>query len=120
VDVFSSLFFWASKEKIFSCKLLESSSSSSWKRMYDFVFGTGIFESQIFVDLFANHLNHTQPLYATKGNSAFRYSWEKLLSNDSEYLWANPPFTQLGKVVTKLCMERTKVLLVHPDWVDQY
>ena len=38
-----------------------------------------------------------------------------------EYIWwANPPFSQLSKVVTKLCLEPTRMILVHPDWVDQY
>jgi len=33
---------------------------------------------------------------------------------------ANPPFSQLSKVVTKVCMEPTRMVLVHPDWADQY
>ena len=56
----------------------------------------------------------------TKSNSAFRYSWHKLLRSSDDVLWANPPFSQLSKVVTKICLEPTRMILVHPDWNDQY
>ena len=75
---------------------------------------------QICVDLFANHLNHQEPQYLTKGNSAFRYNWTKLLRSSDDFLWANPPFSQLSKVVTKFCLEPTRCVLVHPEWIDQY
>ena len=75
---------------------------------------------QVCVDVFANHTNFQEPFYLTKSNSAFRYSWSKLLRTQDDFLWANPPFSQLSKVVTKVCLEPTRLILVHPDWVDQY
>ena len=56
----------------------------------------------------------------TRENSAYRYNWSKLRSNDNQILWANPPFSQLAKVVTKLCLEPSRMVLVHPDWRDEY
>ena len=80
----------------------------------------GVPTSQICVDVFANHANNQEPFYMTKANSAFRYNWSKLLRSSSDFLWANPPFSQLSKVVTKFCLEPTRCILVHPEWVDQY
>ena len=77
-------------------------------------------KTAITLDVFANHQNHQEPKYLTRENSAWRYNWQKLLANDSQFLWANPPFSQISKVVRKLCMEPTKMILVHPDWQDQY
>ena len=76
--------------------------------------------NSISVDMFANHANFQESFYLTKSNSAFRYNWQKLLGGPEEFLWANPPFSQLSKVITKLCLEPTRLILVHPDWVDQY
>ena len=72
------------------------------------------------IDLFANHVNKQESLYMTRENSAFRYNWSLLRSQENQLLWANPPFSQLSKVVTKLCLEPTKMVLVHPDWCDDY
>ena len=35
-------------------------------------------------------------------------------------LWANPLFSKLPEVVTKACLEPTRMILVHPDWEDNY
>lgn len=72
------------------------------------------------VDTFANHKNAQESLYMTRENSAWRYNWSKLTRKNEEILWANPPFSQMSKVVTKLCLEPCKMVLVYPNWVDQY
>ena len=38
-----------------------------------------ISDHHICIDLFANHVNFQEAMYMTKSNSAFRYSWQKLL-----------------------------------------
>ena len=76
--------------------------------------------SCISVDLFANHRNFQESLYCTRQNSAWRYNWAKLRLNESEFLWANPPFSQLDKVLTKLAVEPTRLILVTPDWPGVY
>ena len=77
-------------------------------------------ETKICIDVFANHVNFQEELYMTKGNSAFRYNWAKLLHGEADVLWANPPFTQISKVITKLCLEPTRMVVVTPEWNDPY
>ena len=67
-------------------------------------------------DLFANHQNAQHRLFCTRQNSAFRYNWSELCENGQTVLWANPPFSQLEKVVTKLVCEPCKMVLVTPNW----
>jgi hypothetical protein len=72
------------------------------------------------VDLFANKANHQEDLYCSKENSLWWYNLSKLRQGPTDILWANPPFSKLAHFVTKLAMEPTKVLVVHPDWSDGY
>ena len=76
--------------------------------------------TQICFDMFANHKMCQEGLYCTRQNSAWRYDWSKLRLFDSEFLWANPPFSQLDKVLTKLALEPTRLILVSPDWSSVY
>ena len=63
-------------------------------------------KTSILVDVFANHRNATESNYMTREHSAaLRYNWSTLRKEPLEVLWANPPFSQLSKVVTKHCME---------------
>ena len=75
----------------------------------------GIQKEKNVVDMFANHKNHQESLYCTRQNSAFFYNWESLLK-ENEFLWANPPFSQLDKVLTKVALEPCKMILVTPNW----
>ena len=70
------------------------------------------------IDLFANHINHQETKYCTRKNSAYMYNWEKL-GNDS-LMWANPPFSQLSKVLTKAAMEPCKIVMCTPNWPGDY
>ena len=71
------------------------------------------------IDVFANFRNCKESKYMTRENSAWRYNWSALRKESSEVLWANPPFSQLSKVLTKLCMEPTRMVIVTPSWSDQ-
>eukprot|EP00669_Euglena_mutabilis_P000332 TRINITY_DN1049_c0_g3_i2.p3 TRINITY_DN1049_c0_g3~~TRINITY_DN1049_c0_g3_i2.p3 ORF type:complete len:152 (+),score=3.51 TRINITY_DN1049_c0_g3_i2:2268-2723(+) len=75
----------------------------------------GVDPRDIKIDLFANHKNHTRELYCRKETSAFLFDWSKLDS----LLWANPPWTQLLKVIVKCCLNPCKLILTHPKWEDQ-
>jgi hypothetical protein len=74
-------------------------------------------ELNLKVDLFANHQNFQEPKYCTRQNNAFFYDWSKLV-DDKGLVWCNPPFTQLDRVLTKLALEPTRMVLVCPDWGD--
>ena len=76
-------------------------------------------EKGFFCDLFANQLNAQEPLYCTRSNSAFRYNWTKLSANGQQILWANPPFTQLDRVLTKIVQNPCKIVLVTPNWLGK-
>ena len=67
-----------------------------------------------FIKLFANHVNADGELYCWRqGNSAWWYSWRDL--GRWKYLYANPPFSQMEKVLTKVALEGARVILVVPE-----
>ena len=70
----------------------------------------------VIIDFFANPFNSQEPLFCTRKNSAVFYTWTKLLSRPQEILWANPPFSQMDKVLTKLVLEPCRMVLVTPIW----
>ena len=76
--------------------------------------------SQIRVDCFANRANRQEALFRSKENSLWRYNLSQLRTKDSEVLWSNPPFSKFAEFVTKLAHEPCKMVVVHPDWNDQY
>ena len=76
----------------------------------------GVDKNDIQLDLFASEYNFTHPVYCTADMDAFSYSWDKLLKNDNHVIWANPPFSLLNQVVTKLIMEPCRMVLVTPEW----
>ena len=55
------------------------------------------------VDLYANPKNHTEPLYCTPLNSCYAYNWHHF-----QLCWANPPWSHLGKMVTKAVLDQFK------------
>ena len=59
-------------------------------------------------------------MYCTRQKSAFFYNRGRLLEDPKHFLWGNPPFSQLARVVTKAAIEPTKLILVTPDWGDVY
>ena len=76
----------------------------------------GVDKNDVQLDLFASEYNFTHPVYCTADMDAFSYSWDKLLKNDNHVIWANPPFSLLNQVVTKLIMEPCRMVLVTPEW----
>ena len=69
----------------------------------------------MWVDLFASINDNQEEIFMTEMNSAWNYDWRKFCS-EGKYLWANPPFDDLKKVVTKACLEPCKIILVAPNW----
>ena len=66
----------------------------------------GVSPSQLVVDLVASPKNTQESLFCTKANSAWKYNWKSLLKSDVEVLWANPPFSKLSRVVTKVALDK--------------
>ena len=70
------------------------------------------------VDLFADEWNAQEWNFCTKENSAFVFDWETLCEKGT-WLWANPRFSQLGRVVAKLRNEKVRMVLLVPFWPDK-
>ena len=71
--------------------------------------------SKIQIDLFAS-VNHAQEtLFLTEHNSSWNYNWHRLCPGE-EVLWANPPFEDVKKVLTKACLEPCRLVVVIPVW----
>jgi hypothetical protein len=49
---------------------------------------------------------------------AFTFSWQKLVNKEDEFLWANPPFYMMEKVVAKIWQEPSRLVLCLPEWQD--
>ena len=62
----------------------------------------GVPQDWIQLDLFACKQNTTHEVYVTKHMDAFAYNWSKLLVQPHHVMWANPPFSLLDKVITKV------------------
>ena len=39
-----------------------------------------------------------------------------MLTSSEELLWANPPFSKLSRVDTKIALDKCKMVLLTPDW----
>ena len=73
------------------------------------------------INLFASHRHHQLPRYYSAyqddtdalGQNAFAYLWDPGIC-----LYANPPWTLIGKVLDKIAMEGARVLLVTPHWKE--
>ena len=67
---------------------------------------------EIQVELFASQEQHIMQLYCSKHmNNAFRFFWEAM-----GLAYANPPFSLLAKVLTKIAYEGGRVVMCTPDW----
>ena len=67
---------------------------------------------EVQVELFASQQQHVMQLYCSKHlNNAFRFFWKAM-----GLAYANPPFSLLAKVVTKIAYEGGKVVMCTPDW----
>ena len=67
---------------------------------------------EIQVELFASPQQHVMQLYCSKHtNNAFRFFWKTM-----GLAYANPPFSLLAKVLTKIAYEGGRVVMCTPDW----
>ena len=72
----------------------------------------GCFRQDLIVELFASDKQHVFDLYCSKGNN-YRY---KLYWPFFGMAYRNPRFSELGKVLTKVALERSRMVLCSPDW----
>ena len=64
------------------------------------------------VELFASKEQHITQLYCSRYlNNAYRFYWKSM-----GLCYANLPFSQLAKVLTKIALEGARVVLCTPDW----
>ena len=64
------------------------------------------------VELFANDKQHVLDLYCSKGkNYCYRFYWPSF-----GMAYGNRRFSELGKVLTKEALERSRMVLCSPDW----
>ena len=67
---------------------------------------------EIQVELFASRQQHIMHLSCSKHlNNAFRFFWKAM-----GLAYANPPFSLLAKVLTKIPYEEGRVVMCTPDW----
>ena len=67
---------------------------------------------EIQVELFASQQQHIMQLYCSKHlKNAFRFFWKAM-----GLAYANPPFSLLAKVLTKIAYEGGRVVMCTPDW----
>ena len=67
---------------------------------------------EIQVELFASQKQHIMQLYCSKHlNNAFRFLWKAM-----GLAYANPPFSLLAKVLTKIAYEGGRFVMCTPDW----
>ena len=72
--------------------------------------------SDFALDLFASPQNTQEPFFCCKGNSAWKYNWKSLAHNNSKILWCNPPFTRIARCLTKVALDKCRMVIVTPDW----
>ena len=64
------------------------------------------------VELFASDKQHVLDLYCSKGkNCCHKFYWPSF-----GMAYGNPRFSELGKVLTKVALERSRMVLCSPDW----
>jgi hypothetical protein len=69
------------------------------------------------LDAFATEENHRFPTWFGRGGvvaDSFTASWGAV-----PLLWANPPYSQLDRVVEKVIGERARAVLVVPGWREE-
>ena len=63
------------------------------------------------VEVFASDKQHVLDLYCSKGKNCCYRFWASF-----GMAYGNPRFTELGKVLTKVALERSRMVLCSPDW----
>ena len=72
----------------------------------------GYFREDLSVELFASDKHHFLDLYCSKGqNCCYKFYWPSF-----GMAYGNPRFSELGKVLTKVAPERSRMVPRSPDW----
>ena len=72
----------------------------------------GYSREELNVELFASDKQHVLDLYCSKGkNCCYKLYWPSLAM-----AYGNPRFSELRKVLTKVALERSCMILCSPDW----
>ena len=72
----------------------------------------GYSREDLSVELFASDKQHVLDLYCSKGkNCCYKFYWPSFGMASG-----NPRFSELGKVLTKVALERSLMVLCSPDW----
>ena len=68
--------------------------------------------NEVQVESFASKEQHMMQLYCSRyPNNAYPFYWRSM-----GLCYANPTFSQLAKVLTKIALEGARVILCTPDW----
>ena len=68
--------------------------------------------NEVQVESFASKEQHMMQLYCSRYlNNSYRFFWKSM-----GLCYANPPFSQIAKVVTKIALEEARVILCAPNW----
>ena len=72
----------------------------------------GYSREDLSVELFASDMQHVLDLYCSKNkNCSYKFYWPSF-----GIAYGNPRFSELGKVLTKVALERSCMVLCSPDW----
>ena len=72
----------------------------------------GYSREDLSVELFASNKQHALDLYCSRGkNCCYKFYWPSF-----GMAYGNPRFSELGKVLTKVALERSRMVLCSPDW----
>ena len=72
----------------------------------------GYSREDLSVELFACDKQHVLDLYCSKGgNCSYKFYWPSFGMG-----YGNPRISELGKVLTEVALERSRIVLCSPDW----
>ena len=73
----------------------------------------GYSRKALHLELFASDKKHVLDLYCSKGKNCknYKFHWPSF-----GMAYGNPRFSELGKVLTKVALERSHMVLCSPDW----
>ena len=72
----------------------------------------GYSREDLSVELFASDKQNVLDLYCSKGtNCSYKFYWPSF-----EMAYGNPTFSELGKVLTKVALECSRMVLCSPNW----
>ena len=72
----------------------------------------GYSREDLSAELFTSDKQHVLDLYCSKGeNCCYKFYWRPF-----RVAYRNPRFSELGKFLTKVALERSRMVLCSPDW----